>query len=160
MIEKVCSGGQYGADIGGLAAAYDLKIPTGGIAPKGYKTIYGSNPRLKLLGLTESASANYRIRTFENVKNSDGTIRLANDFNSPGEICTLNAIRTFKKPHIDIHIDRPLDVEDVANWVKRNKIKVLNIAGNTGNSRKESELIFNMVRDYIKLVLTECNREE
>jgi hypothetical protein len=155
MIERIISGGQYGADIGGLAAAYDLKIQTGGIAPLGYKTIYGKNLRLKQLGLVESKSSNYRIRTFENVKMSDGTIRFAYNFKSPGEICTLNAIKIFKKPHLDIHLDKLPEVETVTDWLNQYEIKILNVAGNAGENKKESEVIFNKVRDYLKLVLVE-----
>jgi len=144
-----------GADIGGLAAAYDLKIPTGGIAPLGYKTIYGKNPKLKKLGLIESTSSNYRIRTFENVKVSDGTIRFAYDFNSPGEICTLNALKVFKKPHLDIHLITLPEVGTVIEWLKNYDIKILNIAGNAGKDKKESEVIFNIVRNFLKIVLSE-----
>ena len=38
---KVISGGQAGADQGGLAAAYDLQIETGGTAPYKYNTKWG-----------------------------------------------------------------------------------------------------------------------
>lgn len=155
MIEKIISGGQYGADVGGLAAAYDSKIPTGGFAPKGYKTIYGSNPKLKVLGLVECESPSYRVRTYENVKHSDGTIRLAYSFETPGEKCTLHAIKTFKKPHIDIDLNSPLDPFDVVKWLVDYKIKVLNVAGNAGYSKEESDLIFKRVREYLKLVLKE-----
>ena len=48
---KIISGGQCGSDSGGLAAAYDLGIETGGTAPKNFRTKYGSNPKLKVLGL-------------------------------------------------------------------------------------------------------------
>ena len=153
MIEKIISGGQYGADIAGLAAAYDLGIPTGGFAPKGYKTIYGPNPKLKALGLVECESTNYRIRTFENVKHSDGTIRFAYDFKSAGEICTLNALKTFKKPHFDIHLDNLPETNEVIKWLEAHEIKILNIAGNTGKDKKESVFIFETVRQYLKDVL-------
>jgi len=158
MIEKIISGGQWGVDVGGLAAAVDLKIPTGGIAPLGYRTIYGKNPKLKKLGLIESTSSNYRIRTFENVKLSDGTIRFAYDFSSPGEKCTLDAIKIFKKPHHDIHLNKIPEPKVTIEWLKNYNIKILNIAGNTGHNKKESEEIFNLVRNYLKLVLIQINK--
>jgi len=40
-LEMVISGGQTGADRGGLIAAKELGIPTGGTAPLGYKTEAG-----------------------------------------------------------------------------------------------------------------------
>ena len=43
---KVVSGGQCGADLGGLLAAELLGIPTGGIAPNGFRTEKGKQPIL------------------------------------------------------------------------------------------------------------------
>ena len=157
MVKLVISGGQVGADQGGLCAAYDLNIPTGGTAPKGYRTLYGSNPKLALLGLKESTSEKYPPRTYDNVKNSDGTIRFANDFNSSGEACTLKAIRQYNKPYIDINIGVPLKITEVVKWIRKHDINILNVAGNAGRDRKESSLIFDFVRDYLKQVLLELN---
>jgi hypothetical protein len=61
---------------------------------------------------------------------SDGTIRLAKNFNSPGEKCTLNAIKYYNKPHFDVNLVLPPDFRDVCNWIKSKNIKVLNVAGN------------------------------
>lgn len=41
MIELVLSGGQTGADLGGLRAARACGIPTGGWAPRGWLTEVG-----------------------------------------------------------------------------------------------------------------------
>ena len=75
MINKIISGGQTGADIGGLLAAKELNIPTGGTAPKGYRTELGSNFDLcDIFNLSEHSSDKYPPRTAANVKNSDGTV--------------------------------------------------------------------------------------
>lgn len=42
MIEKVISGGQTGADVGGVLAARLHHIKTGGWMPKGWKTLNGA----------------------------------------------------------------------------------------------------------------------
>ena len=148
MIEKVISGGQIGADQAGLEAATICKIPTGGHAPKNYLTKTGPNPiLLKKYGLIES-SGGYKIRTGENVKNSDGTIRLATNFNSPGEICTRNAIRYYKKPFFDVDLNNPKPVEEVVEWIFKNNIKVLNVAGNTNAN-------YNQVVNYLTNVFKE-----
>src|SRR6266404_7775537 len=105
MIEKVISGGQIGADIAGLKAAHLLGIPTGGTAPKGFKTQLGFNPELGWnYGLVEHDSPLYPPRTEQNVINSDGTIRLAQNFSSPGERCTLKFLTKHNKPHLDIRM--------------------------------------------------------
>ena len=147
------------ADSGGLMAAYDVGIPTGGIAPKGYRTKYGNNLKLKSLGLVEHDSWEYAPRTEENVKNSDGTIRLAYNFMSAGELCTLRYIKKHKKPRFDF------DLNDVGNylvfdfleWIDENKIKVLNVAGNAGNDIDESKKIFSLVRQTLNCWLRRCN---
>ena len=71
----VVSGGQCGADLGGLLAAEMLGVETGGIAPLGYRTEKGKQPILKTrFNLTEHSSWQYPPRTEENVKLSDVTL--------------------------------------------------------------------------------------
>ena len=137
-LQKVISGGQVGADQAGLKSAYDNNIATGGWAPKGYLTFTGNNPKLlkEKYGLSESKS-NYKGRTYLNVKYSDGTLRFACNFNSPGERCTLGAINKYNKPYLDIilaHNDlkmiRDMISNDIYDWLHENNISVLNVAGN------------------------------
>ena len=62
--DKIISGGQTGADIGGLIGAKRAGIKTGGTAPRGYKTEKGPQIQsLKYLGLVEHPSEHYRHRT-------------------------------------------------------------------------------------------------
>jgi hypothetical protein len=92
-LKKVISGGQVGADLGGLAAAKSLCIPTGGFAPQGYRTANGVNLELRdIFGLIECPTSDYKSRTYLNVLNSDATLRFAGDFDSPGEKCTLGLL--------------------------------------------------------------------
>ena len=63
--------------------------------------------------MVEHSSSYYPPRTEDNVKNSDGTIRFAKSFTSAGEKCTKKAIKWFGKPHIDVHLDHPLEPEAV-----------------------------------------------
>lgn len=109
LLERVISGGQTGADQAGLYSAEACRFKTGGHAPKGYRTLAGNNPTMLRdhFGLEETVQENYQYRTALNVQNSDATIRLASDFQSPGELCTLRAITKFKKPYFDIDL-RPL----------------------------------------------------
>src|SRR4051794_16636688 len=96
---KVISGGQAGADQAGLAAAAHYGIPTGGWMPRGFLVRDGvedvSRPDLAArFGLRENTlSADYADRTELNVRDSDGTIRFAANWVSPGERCTLKHIR-------------------------------------------------------------------
>jgi len=130
MLRKIISGGQTGADMGGLDAAKQFGFETGGMAPKGYLTEKGKTPMLAEYGLIESEKSDYVPRTYDNAKNGDGTIRIAHDFNSAGELCTLKAINQYNKPYIDVNVHNPPDHEVVAQWIIDNKIEVLNVAGN------------------------------
>jgi len=72
---RIISGGQTGADQGGLIAARELGIPSGGTAPKDWLTESGSNEQLlRSFGLVECAEPGYDARTRKNVVDSDGTL--------------------------------------------------------------------------------------
>jgi hypothetical protein len=153
---KIISGGQTGADLAGLDVAKDLGIKTGGWAPKGWKTSDG--PRQKLLesyNLQES-TLGYRGRTHENVKDSNATIRLAVDFTTPGEVCTMNAINSCKKPWIDIDLLSQRPVQEVIEFLILVKPTTLNIAGNTQHTKGYD--IHRLTYMYLKKVLSEYKR--
>ncbi len=142
MIEKVISGFQTGADIAGVKAAKACNIPTGGYIPKGFKTLDGARrDYAELYGAVEHSSTNYAQRTWDNVHNSDGTVRFAKEplgWKSSGERCTLQAIRNWNKPHFDIGV--PIDhnkaprwmiIDNFIAWITKYNIKILNVAGNS-----------------------------
>lgn len=156
MLKKVISGGQSGADVAGLLAAKEMKIATGGVMPKGFRTLAGPKPEYAdLFGVTEHASCNYPPRTYQNVRDSDGTVRFAKNFQSSGELCTLKAIEQYKKPYFDVMVYDPAAVVinerwhpiQLVRWIKENKIEVLNIAG---NSEKTCPGIEDFVQRYLK----------
>jgi len=153
---KVISGGQTGADQAGLMVAKDLGIETSGWAPKEWKTSQG--PQKKLLesyNLKESTE-DYKGRTWENVRDSNATIRLAVNFDSPGEKCTMDAINYFKKPWIDIDLLNLKPIQEVIEFLVLVKPSILNIAGNTQN--KDGHNIERMSYLYLKKVLSEYKR--
>lgn len=140
MLSKVISGGQIGVDIAGLAAARSLGIKTGGTAPKAWMTLKGPQEQShRLYGLEECSAKGYPARTERNVRNSDCTIRLAVDFNTRGEICTMRYIAKYKKPHLDIQIfvdhangeiSYGIPALIAARWIIKNEFDCINIAGN------------------------------
>jgi hypothetical protein len=124
---KVISGGQTGADRIGLEVAKSFKLPTGGMAPKGWMTENGPDPTLIAFGLEESTSARYTPRTIHNLQNSDGTVLFGN-MASPGSLETIKGCIANGKPYIT----NPLPFE-LADWIQEKDIKVLNVAGNRGS---------------------------
>jgi hypothetical protein len=143
------SGAQRGSDQGGIVAAYDCGLPTGGTVPLGWVTLNGPMPQLAKLGCIEHKSPKYPPRTYENVRDSDGTIRLAYDFSSAGERCTQKAIGFYSKPSFDVDLSNPAFIFDIVDFIDKNNIQVLNIAGNAGKTKAEASAIFNQVRQYL-----------
>lgn len=132
-ILTVFSGGQTGADRGGLKAAKEFGLPTGGWMPKGYLALDGNHPEFgELYGVQEHPSPLYPPRTFRNVFDADGTVRFAIHFQTAGERCTLQAIEKMHKPHFDVDaLDCNITPADLAAWIVAQKIEKLNVAGNS-----------------------------
>lgn len=163
-LRKVISGGQTGADQGGIVAARMYGLETGGWLPKGYKTLTGPRPDLaQTFGMKEHSSSNYKHRTWDNVLDSDGTIRLAVNLKSRGEICTLNGINHHGKPYYDVPIIvrssgcvDPVDVKPFCTWLLKNEIEVLNVAGNAHDKWPN---MFMFTVDYLSLVFSSFGLE-
>lgn len=134
MITKVVSGGQTGADQGGLAAAKRLKIEVGGWCPKDYLTEDGNQPELlQYYNLIETSSQKYRARTELNVMESDGTLLVAMDLKSVGTKLTLRLLKQHSKPYLFIpypSIKEDEEPERIRKWITYNNIQTLNVAGN------------------------------
>lgn len=151
-VTKIISGGQTGADRGALRIAKELGIETGGYMPKYFLALDGKHPEFAdLYNMKEHASIAYPPRTATNVRDSDGTVRFAGNFNSPGTMLTLKMIKKYGKPYYDIDINNPGSVLDFRKWLNDNNIKVLNVAG---NSELSSPGIEDFVVGYLRDALT------
>lgn len=162
MIKKVISGGQTGADMGGLFGAYTAPgIETGGWAPKGFRTEAGPK---KILGkqykLKETKSPTYPPRTKRNVLGSDGTLWFGST-NSPGARLTFQLCRRHKRPikRIRYSIENrrsPIrEISGLVKWIKRNNIEILNVAGNresknTGITMYVEAVVSRLLRELSK----------
>lgn len=139
MLELIISGGQTGADMGGLKAAQAIGLKTGGNAAKSYKTEDGQNKELEsLYNLTDHKKLDYKQRNIENVKEADATI-LFGHLSSRGAIVTKNACKSYTKPLLEIS-DDVIDEIGTTAKIERflveqfpflySKRGILNIAGN------------------------------
>jgi hypothetical protein len=156
MIEKIISGGQTGADIGGLLFAEFRGLETGGWMPNGWATEDGARPEYaELYGMVEHPALGYAARTNANARDSDGTVRFASKWGSPGERCTEKAIRKHKKPHYDVDVNDPPPPEEMAMWIHEHHIKVLNVAGNRETT---SPGIRDFVMRYLAEAIDEANK--
>ena len=129
--DKIISGGQTGADIGGLIGAKRAGIKTGGTAPRGYKTEKGPQIQsLKSLGLVEHPSEHYRRRTQQNVQDADATLIIATSPDSDGTRLTLKFCEVEKKPHLLIDPNSDNALAKIKEFIENQKPGVLNVAGN------------------------------
>lgn len=128
----IISGGQTGADQGGLRAAEALGIATGGYAPKNYWTERGQNLKLQYRwGLLEHEHTHfdYAARTEANVKLADATVIFGR--RSQGSNLTERLCKTHNKPLIWImNSSKPSEMMRFKLWLVRNKPNTLNVAGN------------------------------
>ncbi len=156
-ITRIISGGQTGADMGGLLAARECGIATGGWAPKGWRTEAGPNTELAGYGLKECYSSNYNTRTTLNVMESCATIIFGVD--STGSLLTKSLCETNSKPWIWI---RPVDMlhltgPSISQWraigeilPRLSEVCTLNVAG---NRESVTPGIQEAVRDFLVKLL-------
>ena len=155
MLRKIISGAQNGADIAGLKVAKKYGLETGGIMPFGYKTLDGPRPEYKAeYGVNVHNSSSYVPRTRANVRDSDGTIRFAFNFESRGEVCTLKAINDYSRPHLDVDLNNPISATAIAEWLGANKIEVLNVAGNSEATSPGTEEATMPILDEVLRILS------
>ena len=134
-IEKIISGGQTGADQGGLEAGKALGLMTGGTAPPRFITEVGSCKRLlESFGLVEGKRDPriYPLRTEANVFNSDGTV-VFGVVSSAGSRLTLQMCRQYKRPWFLVTTPESHDeltIKAFWVWLEDNEVSVLNVAGN------------------------------
>jgi len=133
MLTTIISGGQTGADRGGLEAGEKLGLVTGGWIPKGFRTENGAAPMMALqYNLQEHHSSKYPPRTKLNVKQADATLIVGN-INSSGSKLTARCCMDMHKPYIVVPrhkavVPIKLDILRLRRFLKN--VTILNVAGN------------------------------
>jgi hypothetical protein len=131
----IISGGQTGADRAALDWAIAHGIPHGGWCPKGRIAEDGVIPDTYCL--KEAPSAEYAQRTMWNIRDSDATLILSiSPVLTGGSKRTLNYATELGKPCL--HLVRGMDPALVADFLRRNVVQSLNVAG--PRSSKEPEI--------------------
>lgn len=110
--------------------------------------------------------SNYQHRTFHNIELSDMTLIFAIDLTTAGEKCTLNFCNTCEKKVFVFNVKENgrMDtsqqdlISEVVTYIKENKVKSINIAGNgiyTFNKHgisqeRVNELVYNLLNYLIE----------
>ena len=134
---RIISGGQTGADQGGLFAARELGVPTGGTAPQDWWTETGAEePLLRGFGLVECAERGYDARTRRNVLDADGTV-IFGAYATGGSALTAKIVEEESKAFFHVAFPQTASEESLETisvrfreWLGRFQIGVLNVAGN------------------------------
>lgn len=141
------SGGQTGVDRAALDVALELGIPCGGWCPAGRWAEDGPIP--PRYPLRETPSADPAERTRWNVRDSDGTLLLVTDDDSPGTELARQVAREMRKPLLTWHLDARPD-EGVRVWAEVETIRTLNVAG---PRESESPGVYERARTFLRAVL-------
>lgn len=139
---RIVSGGQTGADRGGLEWAAMKGVPSGGWCPRGRKAEDGTIP--EHFQLLETRSTGYGERTELNVRDSDGTVIFTEDKElSGGSRLTARMAEKHGRPWV--HLLRKDGVKQCGEVLRRfaeeDGVGVLNVAGSR-ESRSEGMCAF------------------
>ena len=169
----IISGGQDGADQGGLIASARLGLPTGGIAPHGWLVSTGTaQDLLQSYGLIEGPPAKsdagaYRIRTVLNAAQADGTIIFGSvdPATDKGSYLTLQLARWYAESagkaycHVEVADLLPQNMQAtiaaIREWLEDGDIRILNVAGNRQHKVRQLDLA-GAVAECLQAVLAEA----
>jgi hypothetical protein len=123
----IVSGGQTGVDRAALDAALSLGLGCGGWCPKDRRAEDGKISQR--YPLVETPEEDYSQRTAWNVRDADATLILRRGPLSAGTALTLRLARLARKPRRVVNLEQPGPPARVRAWLKRHRVKVLNVAG-------------------------------
>lgn len=126
-VRRIVSGGQTGVDRAALDAAIGLELEHGGWCPRGRLAEDGCIPQR--YRLRETKSAEYPVRTEQNVVDSDGTLILHRERLSGGTELTRRLALKHSKPCCAVDLEQRHDIPYVRQWIADHSIAVLNVAG-------------------------------
>jgi hypothetical protein len=129
-LEKVISGGQAGAELGGWLAARASGVPTGGWMSRGFLTADGPDPALAAqFGAAELPTDDELLRIESNVQDSDGTLWFGETTTSAAQ-ATVGACHRLGKTCMPVYPGASFEPSHVSAWIVDNKIRTLNVSGN------------------------------
>jgi hypothetical protein len=127
---KIITGGQTGVDRAALDVALRHGMDCGGWCPAGRLDEFGKIP--DRYPVQELQGASFSERTFENVKDSDGTVAIYLGEPRGGTEQTIRFCLDLKRPHQLVdgsRVSAEAAAKLIAGFVGENNIGILNIAG-------------------------------
>ena len=152
---KIISGGQTGVDRAALDIALERGIESGGWCPTGRLDESGKIP--DRYPVKELENGGFTERTLQNVKDSDGTVIIYPGKLSGGTEQTLHFCVEQPRPHelIDASkVSTEKAAQLIADFVRENKIYVLNVAGPRASEWPEG---YDYASRALDIFLTGCS---
>ena len=152
---KIISGGQTGVDRAALDVALRHGIECGGWCPAGRLDEFGKIP--DHYPIQELPGGSFTERTLQNVKDSDGTVVIYSvELRGGTEQCVRFCLE-LKRPHELIDASK-ISAEDavklIGDFVDKNKINILNVAGPRRSEWPEGYAYASLALD---IFLTSCS---
>lgn len=131
-VRKIISGGETGADRGGLDAALTLGLGHGGWCPRGRRAEDGVVPAR--YRLEETAERGFAPMMRRNVEAADATIVFSRDKLTPGSRETIRPAKAAGRPVLHVRVAEAQKEPAAARgrvraWLEKNAVEVLNVAG-------------------------------
>jgi hypothetical protein len=127
VLEKIVSGGQSGVDRAALDAARAAGVRCGGWCPRDRWAEDG--PIAACYPLTETPQRDPAQRTTWNVRDADATLVLTRGTPRGGTGFTVRCARAEGRPCLVVDLERGAEAAQIARWIERNGVRVLNVAG-------------------------------
>ena len=127
----IISGGQTGVDRAALDVARERGLPYGGFIPKGRRTEDGTLPD-EYVGMTETESSIFAVRTRENVACADATLILARGPPDGGTLLARLTAQAKEKPLLVLdllEVDHDEAAQRTLAWLRGLPAGSLNVAG-------------------------------
>ena len=127
----IISGGETGVDRAALDVARALGLPYGGFIPKGRRTEDGTLPD-EYVGMTETESSIFAVRTRENVARTDATLILARGPPDGGTLLAKLTAQAKEKPLLVLdllEVGPDEAVQRTLAWLRGLPPGSLNVAG-------------------------------
>ena len=126
IVERIVSGGQTGVDRAALDVAMACDVPHGGWCPRGRRAEDGPIP--PRYQVRETASPAYRVRTEQNVIDSDATLILYREQLQGGTLLTFRLCQKHEAPFLLVALPSA-ETQAAVTWLQALQPAVLNIAG-------------------------------
>jgi hypothetical protein len=175
-ITRIVSGGQTGADRGGLEAALYCRVPYGGWIPKGRRAEKRGKVPAKYEDMQEMPTVDYRPRTEANAVDSCATVVFTFGSLTRGSRRTIVLCRKHRKPYRLVNLStrtRKAAVKEIVSWLRGHPLLndykdyqakppencVLNVAGSPESKADGIEHAVKVITvDVLREVNPECRK--